>query len=138
VITPTPPADRPGRLAELLPELSRSAGAAASAVLAVPYALLRVPLTVADHKLVGRLSKYSRPRVEFDRALGTLDCWAGWALNQPEIHRHGERRRHSAHDRRHGDYFVNGHPRYSSLRCCANTAITAPVVTLFDSCGVTD
>lgn len=49
-------------------------------ILVLPYQLTRTPLTLVDVQIARRLPQDSRPRMVFDRALGTYDRFAGRLL----------------------------------------------------------
>lgn len=49
-------------------------------VLAVPFALIRLPLYVVDRSLLRRLNRHSGPRIALECGLGTVDICAGHFL----------------------------------------------------------
>lgn len=58
-------------------------------VIAVPYAIVRVPLSYLDVKLVQRLPEDAAVRIAFDQALGGIDLCAGHVLGIDSISRNG-------------------------------------------------
>lgn len=60
-----------------------------STVIALPYELARLPLTVVDKTLAGRMAETSTPRVTMDRAIGTADKVAGALLGNDGIAQRG-------------------------------------------------
>ena len=56
-----------------------------STVIAFPYELARLPLTVLDGQLADRLPETSTPRVTLNRAIGSADKLAGAVLGNSEI-----------------------------------------------------
>ncbi|HET9996458.1 MAG TPA: hypothetical protein VFQ17_03025 [Nocardioides sp.] len=58
-------------------------------LIALPYQLARLPLTVVDKTLVGRLSATSVPRVTLDRVIGSADKLAGEVLGNDDIAQRG-------------------------------------------------
>lgn len=54
-------------------------------MLVLPYQLTRTPLTLLDLQIARRLPQDSRPRMVFDRALGTYDRLAGRLLADDAI-----------------------------------------------------
>ena len=58
-------------------------------LIALPYQLARLPLTVVDKALVGRLSATSVPRVTLDRVIGSADKLAGGVLGNDDIAQRG-------------------------------------------------
>lgn len=61
-------------------------------VIAVPYAIVRVPLSYLDVKLVRRLPEDAAVRMAFDQAIGGIDLCAGHALGIESISRNGVER----------------------------------------------
>lgn len=57
-----------------------------------PYRITRTPLTVVDRRLVSRLPQDSRPRMVFDRVLGSLDELAGRLLADDALAARGSQR----------------------------------------------
>ena len=64
----------------------------AGQALVVPYALLRLPLSVVDRTVRKVLPPRSRGRVVFDHGLGVMDHWAGLVLDDQGIARSGQAR----------------------------------------------
>lgn len=60
-----------------------------STVIALPYEVARLPLTVADKALSGRLSETSAPRVILDRTIGSADKLAGSLLGNAGLAQRG-------------------------------------------------
>lgn len=60
-----------------------------STILTLPYELARLPLTIVDTSLASRLAETSKPRVRFDRALGSVDKVAGGLLGSSDIAQRG-------------------------------------------------
>lgn len=60
-----------------------------STVIALPYEVARLPLTVADKALGGRLSQTSPPRVILDRTIGSADKLAGSLLGNADLAQRG-------------------------------------------------
>lgn len=58
----------------------------------IPFAVVRVPLYLLDQHLVRRLPTASSTRIAFDRALGTVDLWAGRLIDDPTISARGQSR----------------------------------------------
>lgn len=58
-------------------------------VIALPYELARIPLTVIDKTLAGRLAETSSTRVTLDRAIGSADKIAGALLGNSDIAQRG-------------------------------------------------
>lgn len=58
-------------------------------VAAVEYTALRLPLTVLEHRVVGRLDKESKLRLGFEKALGSLDVTVGRALDDSDLRQRG-------------------------------------------------
>jgi hypothetical protein len=58
-------------------------------VAAVEYTALRLPLTVLEHRVVGRLDSESKLRLGFEKALGRLDVTVGRALDDPGLRHRG-------------------------------------------------
>lgn len=58
-------------------------------LVAVPFALARVPLAVIDRQLTKCLPAGSRRLAAFDTGLGSLDLWAGHLLRDDVIASHG-------------------------------------------------
>ena len=67
-----------------------------STVIALPYELVRLPLTILDASLSG-LSETSGPRVTLDRAIGTSDKLAGAVLRNGGIAKRGAERIDRSH-----------------------------------------
>jgi hypothetical protein len=61
-------------------------------LIALPYELARLPLTVVDKTLVGRMDETSGPRVTFDRAIGSVDKLAGEVLSNRNLAQRGAKR----------------------------------------------
>ena len=61
-------------------------------VLAIAYALVRVPVTVVDRTVVQQLPAGSRPRTVFDHGLGVADHWAGLILANDAVASSGRAR----------------------------------------------
>lgn len=57
--------------------------------IAVPYVIVRVPLSYLDVKLIQRLPQDAAVRIAFDQALGGIDLCAGHALGIESISRNG-------------------------------------------------
>lgn len=76
-------------------------------ILIVPYALLRLPLSVLDNRLFRPMSLQSRRRRVFDVGLGVLDHWAERLLGDEAISRNG-RCRLTGTCIRHHDNIHNG------------------------------
>jgi hypothetical protein len=60
-----------------------------STLIALPYEIARLPLTIVDGKLADRLPETSRPRVVLDRAIGSADKVAGSVLRNRNIAQRG-------------------------------------------------
>jgi hypothetical protein len=61
------------------------------------YAMLRLPLTVLENRVVGRyLDAESRLRLGFENALGTLDATVGRLVGDPALTRRGAQLSHKA------------------------------------------
>jgi len=60
-----------------------------SALIALPYELARLPMTLVDHTLSTRMAETSRPRATLHRAIGTTDKVAGALLGNPAIAQRG-------------------------------------------------
>lgn len=60
-----------------------------STVISLPYELARLPLSVVDKTLAGRLDETSTPRVTLDRTIGSADKIAGALLGNVGIARRG-------------------------------------------------
>jgi hypothetical protein len=58
-------------------------------LLRLPYQAARTPLAVVDLKLVKRLPADSRPRLAFERFVGSIDEVAGRVLNDRRVEKHG-------------------------------------------------
>ncbi len=58
-------------------------------VIAVPYALVRVPLSYLDAKFFRRLPEHAELRIAFDQALGGIDLLAGNVLGIDSISLNG-------------------------------------------------
>jgi hypothetical protein len=58
-------------------------------LLRLPYQAARTPLAVLDMKLVKRLPADSRPRLAFERFVGSIDEVAGRMLNDCRVEKHG-------------------------------------------------
>lgn len=63
-----------------------------STLVAIPYEIARLPLTVVDSTLADRLPETSAPRVTFDRALGSADRIAGRLTGNRSLARRGAER----------------------------------------------
>lgn len=61
-------------------------------LIALPYELARLPLTVVDRQLADRLSATSTPRLTLDRTLGSADKLAGALLRNRNIADRGAER----------------------------------------------
>lgn len=61
-------------------------------LIALPYELARLPLTVADRQLAARLPETSLPRLTLDRTLGSADRVAGAVLRNPGLAARGSER----------------------------------------------
>lgn len=61
-------------------------------LIALPYELARLPLTVVDKTLAGRMGETSAPRVTFDRAIGSADKLAGAILSNRNLAQRGAKR----------------------------------------------
>lgn len=61
-------------------------------LLVLPYQLARTPLSLIDSQLARRLPTDSRPRIVFDRALGSFDQLAGRWLDNASIAERGTNR----------------------------------------------
>lgn len=61
-------------------------------LIALPYELARLPLTVVDKTLAGRMDETSAPRVTFDRAIGSADKLAGALLSNRRLSQRGATR----------------------------------------------
>jgi hypothetical protein len=61
-------------------------------LIALPYELARLPLTVVDKTLAGRMDETSAPRVTFDRAIGSADKLAGALLSNRNLAQRGAKR----------------------------------------------
>lgn len=64
----------------------------AGQALVVPFALLRLPLSVVDRTVRKVLPPRSRGRTAFDHGLGVVDHWAGLVLDDQGIARSGQAR----------------------------------------------
>jgi hypothetical protein len=60
-----------------------------STLIALPYEIARLPLTLVDSKLADRLPETSAPRVTLDRAIGSADKLVGAVLRNREIAERG-------------------------------------------------
>jgi hypothetical protein len=60
-----------------------------STLIALPYEVARLPLTIADNGLVRRLPETSGTRVTLDRAIGSADKLAGTLLGNRDIVQRG-------------------------------------------------
>lgn len=60
-----------------------------STLIALPYEIARLPLTLVDSKLADRLPETSGPRVTLDRAIGSADKVAGSVLRNRDIAQRG-------------------------------------------------
>jgi len=60
-----------------------------STLIALPYEIARLPLTLVDSKLAYRLPETSGPRLTLDRAIGSADKVAGTALGDDPVAEHG-------------------------------------------------
>ena len=60
-----------------------------STLIALPYEVARLPLTIADNGLVQRLPETSGTRVTLDRAIGSADKLAGTLLGNRDIAQRG-------------------------------------------------
>jgi hypothetical protein len=58
-------------------------------LIALPYALVRVPLSYLDAKLFRRLPENAELRIVFDQTVGGIDLWAGQLLGVEAISRNG-------------------------------------------------
>jgi hypothetical protein len=56
-----------------------------STLIALPYKLVRLPLTIVDETLSDRLSEASVPRLTLDRTIGSADKLAGAILRNRQI-----------------------------------------------------
>lgn len=65
-------------------------------LLKLPYQAARTPLAVIDMKLVKRLPADSRPRLAFERAIGSVDEVAGRVLNDRRVEKRGAQVRERA------------------------------------------
>ncbi len=61
-------------------------------IFALPYQIARTPLTLVDSQIARRLPKDSKPRLVFDRVLGSYDKLAGRVLADESIARRGNDR----------------------------------------------
>jgi hypothetical protein len=61
-------------------------------LIALPYELARLPLTVVDKTLAGRMDETSAPRVTLDRAIGSADKLAGALLSNRNLAQRGAKR----------------------------------------------
>lgn len=61
-------------------------------LIALPYELARLPLTVVDKTVAGRMDETSAPRVTFDRAIGSADKLAGALLSNRRLSQRGATR----------------------------------------------
>ena len=61
-------------------------------LIALPYELARLPLTVVDKTIAARMDETSAPRVTFDRAIGSADKLAGALLSNRDLARRGAHR----------------------------------------------
>lgn len=61
-------------------------------LIALPYELARLPLTLVDKTLAGRMDETSAPRVTFDRAIGSADKLAGALLSNRNLAQRGAKR----------------------------------------------
>ncbi len=68
-----------------------------STILTLPYELARLPLTIIDTSLASRLAETSKPRVTFNRALGSADKVAGGLLGSSDIAQRGADRLERSH-----------------------------------------
>lgn len=68
-----------------------------STVIALPYEFARLPLTVVDKTLAGRLAETSTPRATLDRAIGSADKLAGGLLGNSDIAQRGVERIERSH-----------------------------------------
>lgn len=59
------------------------------ALLRLPYQAARAPLAVVDTKLVKRLPADSRPRLAFERMIGSIDLAAGRLLDDRGVEKRG-------------------------------------------------
>jgi hypothetical protein len=71
---------------------TRSPVTRAGQVFVVPFALLRLPLSVVDRTVRKLLPPRSRGRTAFDHGLGVMDHWAGLVLDDQGIARSGQAR----------------------------------------------
>ncbi|MDP9183002.1 MAG: hypothetical protein M3P04_09545 [Actinomycetota bacterium] len=58
-------------------------------VAAVEYTALRLPFTLLEHRVIGRLDSESKVRLGFEKALGTVDVTVGRALADPSLRHRG-------------------------------------------------
>lgn len=63
-----------------------------STLIALPYEVARLPLTLADRTLAGRVAETSGPRVALDQAIGSADRLAGALLRNDALARRGTER----------------------------------------------
>ena len=68
----------------------------ARTLLTTEYKLLRLPLTVLEGRVVGRLDEESRVRLGFERTLGALDSTVGRLVGDEALSRRGAKQVHRA------------------------------------------
>jgi hypothetical protein len=90
-------------------------------LLAVPFALARVPLYIVDTQLIARLPRRSGSRLALDCGLGAVDVWAGRILGNEAISASGLTRLAAA---LRAHYAQAGPARVSGVRPEHTEAIT--------------